>query len=277
MNHPFVPQFISTPRIPSLGVTIAILNWNQEAVLPRAITSARKAATVLRSYNVAVEILVIDHGSNDGSITLMRQLEALYFEEGLRLWALADHQSPGYGRNQTLSLASYRYVVILDADNEIIPENIYQFYRAINETQATVVYGNLLRPDNEARRSFLINHESFQHRMFSQNYIDVFALVDRLAVLENGGFTTGGVGAIPEDWELYLRLAARGHRLVFVPLTLGIYHDLPNSLSKEIVADDHYLEIILSQVKRAFDQVEARSQLPLNTHLLQYHPDVGYL
>src|SRR5262245_34268050 len=75
----------------TLGVTIVIPNCNHDFVLPRSIKAALLAAKDLGRHGVPAEILVIDDGSRDGSLTLLRKLEALYCEQGLQVVALSSN------------------------------------------------------------------------------------------------------------------------------------------------------------------------------------------
>src|SRR4051794_31642273 len=127
------------------GVTIAIPNWNHEYLLPRSIKSALRAVELLGQVGVPAETIVFDDASRDGSLTLLRQLEALLYDKGLRVVAYTQNRGLSVMRNQALLQANYRYVIFMDADNELLSENVYQFYRAITDTGAAVVYGNLMR------------------------------------------------------------------------------------------------------------------------------------
>ena len=73
------------------GVTIAIPNWNHEVFLPRSVGSALAAVKELRRHGLGGEVLVVDDQSRDGSLMLLRQLEALHFAEGLRVLALPEN------------------------------------------------------------------------------------------------------------------------------------------------------------------------------------------
>ena len=126
------------------GVTVAIPNWNHELMLARSVGSALRAVRLLRSRGVAAEVLVIDDASRDGSPVLLRQLEALYYDDGLRVLALRHNVGLAAVRNTALREAAHRYVVFMDADNELLPDNLHQFYRSIRDTGAAAVYGNLL-------------------------------------------------------------------------------------------------------------------------------------
>ncbi len=90
------------------GLTIVIATFNQARVLPRAVRPALMAAKNLRSQNIPANVLVIDNASRDGSMTLLRQLEAVYFEAGLRVLSLPQTFKPVVVHNKALVQASYR-------------------------------------------------------------------------------------------------------------------------------------------------------------------------
>ena len=255
------------------GVTIAIPNWNHEYVLPRSIGSALRGVAALRAAGVDAEVLVVDDRSRDGSPTLLRQAEALYAADGLRVLALRRNVGLPTVRNVALCEASYDRVVFMDADNELVPENLRHFYRAIVGTGAAVVYGNLLCRKSGGQTEVLSN-ESVQDRMVEANYIDAFAMFDRHQLLDAGGYLDGAEVEAREDWEAYLHLAAAGAKIVFVPLVFGVYHELPGSMIDE---GRHEHGAQREHLRRVFDQLGVRARMPLNTRHLRYHPDVGYL
>lgn len=270
-----MPQ--ASQRSVPFGVTIAIPNWNHEYVLPRSIRSALEAVRVLHDHGVSAEVLVVDDGSRDGSVTLLRQLEALYFDQGLRV-VLHTHNSgrPAATRNLILAHASYQYIVYLDADNELLSANLYHFYRAAQQTAAAVVYGNIIRRDMNDQTINLISNESVQDRLFQSNYIDALALIDRTQLIDLGGYSEQPVIDASEDWELYLHYAVNGRLVIFVPLIFGFYYILPLSMTDEHTpAEVHgnrhrYLQ-------RVYDQLGLRHDSLMNTRHRRYHPDLGFI
>jgi glycosyltransferase involved in cell wall biosynthesis len=265
----------TAPRAFPDGVTIAIPNWNHEYCLPRSLTSALNAVKALGEQGVAAEVLVIDDGSRDGSVPLLRQLETLHYEHGLRVWLLAHNTGLGPTRNVALQQAKYRYIAFLDADNELLPENFHLFYRAIRDTQAALVYGNVLWLDAAQQPKRVVNNESVRARLFEENYIDACLLADRVQLLDVGGYyqmdkLLHGL----EDWELNLHLLSQGRKLVFVPLAFAIYYELPQSLLEEFNQDSGQA---FRRVHRMYDQLGVRAQMPHNGQWLRYHPDLGYL
>jgi glycosyltransferase involved in cell wall biosynthesis len=253
------------------GVTFAIPNWNHEFVLPRSVSSGLAAVRLLRAHGVPAEVLVIDDASRDGSLTLLRQLEALYYADGLRVLARASNGGLAAARNLALEKARQRYVVFMDADNEVLPETMPLFRRALVDTGAAAVYGNLLVRRAVSRvASGVLSNESFQYRMFEANYVDAFAMVDRLQLLDGGSYSAQ-VPAL-EDYEQWLHLACNGRHIVFVPLVFGYYYLLSGSMITE--AEGPKLH---SRMKRIFNQSGAREHLAPTTLHRRYHPALGYL
>jgi hypothetical protein len=266
------PHHRPQEKLPA-GVTIGVPNWNHEYVLPRALDSALRAVRSLRRHGVPADVLVVDDGSRDGSLTLLRQLEALHYADGLRVLALAHNIGLPAVRNRLLREAAHPYVAFMDADNELIGENLFHFARAMAQTGAAAVYGNLIRRGADGQLT-AISNESFQDRMVDENYIDAFALFDRRQVLDAGGYSTSENVQAREDWELYLHLAASGRKIAFVPMVFGVYHELPSSMIQQ-ANDSHPAQ--KGHVRRAFDQLGVRRHLPMNARHLRYHPDLGML
>jgi succinoglycan biosynthesis protein ExoO len=267
------PEAWEPAEVKPAGVSVAIPNWNHEYVLPRAVESALRAVELLRTRGVPAEVIVADDGSRDGSLVLLRQLEALHYGQGLRVLALSRNAGLPAVRNLLLERASHPYVAFMDADNELVPGNLYHFARAMAQTRAAAVYGNLVRRGAGGHYA-MVSSESFQDRVLAENYIDAFALFDRAQVLDAGGYSRSELVRAREDWELYLHLAACGRKVVFVPLVFGLYHAMPGSMIEE-ANDSHPAQ--KAHVRRAYDQLGVRQRLPMNTRHLRYHPDLGYL
>jgi glycosyltransferase involved in cell wall biosynthesis len=254
------------------GVTIAIPNWNHELVLPRAVASALEALKLLREEGGDGEVLVIDDQSRDGSVTLLRQLEPLHYEDGLRVLALAKNGGLAAARNTALATARYRHIVFLDADNELIPQNTPCLWQALRETGAAAAFGTLLMRTVTGTDAFtVLSNESIQDRMFDANYIDSFGMFDCGQLADLGGYSTAFT--TQEDHEEYLHLATNGRRILFVPVVFGYYYILPTSMSQDGAAAG----AANLRIRRIYNQMKARGHLDMTTRHLRYHPSLGYL
>jgi glycosyltransferase involved in cell wall biosynthesis len=254
------------------GLTISIPNWNHELLLPRAIQSGLRVVEQLRAAGDDGEVLVIDDHSRDGSVSLLRQLEARYYDAGLRVRALASNGGLAAARNQALAHANFRHIAFVDADNELISENIPVFLRALRETSAAAAYGNIFIRSVTSTTAYTgYNTTTFQDSMFENNYLDAMALFDRGQLVDELGYKDQRW----EDYEMWLHLATNGRQILFVPLVLGYYYIVPTSMSLDPLENQN-LKNLHARMKRVYDQMKARSHLPLTARNVRYHPDLGY-
>jgi glycosyltransferase involved in cell wall biosynthesis len=252
------------------GITFVIPNSNQELHLPRIIRPCLASCAHLRTHELEAEILIVDNGSRDGSSVLLRQLEALCYDQGVHLLALAENCGRRHARNRALANATYRYVIFLGIDQEVLSKNLIHFYRSIRDTEAAVVYGNIMIASPQG--TDFCSHESYlQARMLAQNYIHPLALLDAEQVAELHGYWDNAIN-VDEDWELYVHLAACGRRLVHVPIVFGQCTSTPSCRES---CDKSAAASLIGQVYR-HDPLLRESFHP-NTRHLRYHPAVGYV
>ena len=106
---------------PAVDVTVVIPCYNTEAYLDEALTSAEQ------NDCVALEILVLNDGSTDGSLEIMRAHEAA--DPRVRV---IDKQNQGYGAsvNRGIDEARGTYVAILEPDDWVEPhmyDDLFEF------------------------------------------------------------------------------------------------------------------------------------------------------
>lgn len=259
------------------GVTIFIPNWNHRPYLSRSVRSALYAAGYLEKAGFSAEVLVIDDASRDGSQKLLRTIQLLY--DGTRLRTLFLEQNLGLPRlrNLALQMSRFRYVCLMDADNELIPDNVPVFLQSIIETEAALVHGNLLYRQGE-KVTRMISSDVATMRLSGGNYIDAFALVDARKLLRAGGYTTDPRVHAYEDWEMVLHLIAEEEKVVFVPAMMGYYYRHPGSMLQEKTTEQTgaHSNTIKELMQRMFTQSGTRGWDPIRVGRI-YHPEVGYI
>ncbi len=103
------------------GISLCMIVKNEERFL----------AECLRSVcDVVDEINIVDTGSTDRTVEIAREFGANVIH---REW----RNDFGWARNESLALASCRWTLVLDADEEIVPESL-ALLRALRETPAGI-------------------------------------------------------------------------------------------------------------------------------------------
>jgi GT2 family glycosyltransferase len=102
-----------------MDVTVTIANWNQSELLRRCLRSIASTAP-----GVAVETIVVDNASQDGSVELLRA-------EFPGVQLIVNAQNVGFGRaqNQAIAHARGRYLLALNNDAEVLPGTIPELVR----------------------------------------------------------------------------------------------------------------------------------------------------
>ncbi len=262
------------------GVTIFIPNWNHRPYLPRSIRSAFEAIENLQRSGFSGELIVIDDASRDGSQKFLRTVQLLYEDAPFDAVFLERNLGLPRLRNLAMRMSRYRYVCMLDADNELLAENLPLFVRSIVETGAALLYGNLI-VKQDGRMTQVRSGNAPSMWLTARNYIDAFALVDAKKLLRVGGYITDQSLYGYEDWEMVLHLIAEEEEVVFVPVVLGYYHLTPGSMYTETAKIEgprsrSAAPEVVTLLRRMFAQTGTREWDAVKVGRI-YHPAVGYI
>jgi glycosyltransferase involved in cell wall biosynthesis len=261
------------------GVTIFIPNWNHRPYLPRSLGGALQAIEHLGEAGLGGEVLVVDDASRDGSQKFLRTVRVLYQDAPLQTVFLEHNLGLPRLRNLALRMSRYKYVCMLDADNELVAENLPLFVQSIAQTGAAMVHG-LLLDKLEGRMTGIRSDRVASMRLTAGNHIDAFALVDAKKLLRVGGYLPDT--RLPhEDWEMVLHLIAEEEQIVFVPVVMGYYHLVPGSMYAETAEikgprPSSAAPEVVSLLRRMYAQTGTREWDAIRVGRI-YHPAVGYI
>jgi glycosyltransferase involved in cell wall biosynthesis len=113
-----------------LLVSIIIPCYNAERWLSHAILSCLE-----QTYR-PIEIVVIDDGSTDGSLDIIKSYDKVI------TWETGPNRGGNAARNRGFALSKGEYIQFLDADDYLLPEKIARQVAFLEETGADVVYGD---------------------------------------------------------------------------------------------------------------------------------------
>ena len=184
-------------------VSILIPCYNAERWIAHAIESA------LAQTWPNKQIIVLDDGSTDGSLNVIRQ-----YENRLH-WETGQNRGGGYARNRLLELASAEWIQYLDADDYLLPDKVAHQAKFVNEyPDIDVVLGPTTMEfwsEEGAKRELISIPEphDFWTMLASWTLPQTGApLWRRSAILDVGGWKRDQPCC--QEHELYLRLLIGG-------------------------------------------------------------------
>lgn len=236
-------------------VSIIIPTHNRGEWLRDAVDSA------LAQTWPAVEVIVVDDGSTDGTAGLLAA-----YQDRVRV-VHQDNQGVSAARNHGLGLAQGQYVTFLDDDDLIFPEKIAKQMTWLQKNPSCRwVHSRYWMVDSDKRpltRVGLLPEGEVLTKLVCQNFLWMGApLMEKELVTQAGGFNPRYSAAA--DFELWLRLAALTPRLGCVQEPLGAYRLHGSSM----VTNIHKLE---QEIIAILDAFFAQDNLP--TSVMSARPD----
>jgi glycosyltransferase involved in cell wall biosynthesis len=202
-----------------VDLSVIIPCYNHGAYLGAAIASAQ---AIDQKYSR--EIIVVDDGSTDKATLLyLAQLEN---DTSVRL-IRQPNRGPSVARNTAIRHATGRYILPLDADNQLRAEATSRAIAMLDmQPDIHVVYGDQALI---GERSEIVRPGSFNlQRIMLANYIDVCAIYRREVWVSTGGYDIALRQGL-EDWEFWLHAAFKGFCFHYLSEVMYDYHVLPTS------------------------------------------------
>ena len=180
------------------------------------------------------ELCLADDASEaEATRTALRELAA---DPRITISRLPANGHISAASNAALATASGEFVVMLDHDDELTPDALFEVVRHLNQhPDADMLYSDEDKLDLEGRRCdpYFKPDWSPEH-FFSCMYTCHLMAVRRRLVEEIGGFRLGYEGA--QDYDLVLRVMERTTRIHHIPKILYRWRKLPESAASAIDA-----------------------------------------
>ena len=199
-------------------VSVVLTVYNYAAVVGEAI------ASVARQTHPAVELVVIDDGSRDGSAEVVaRELDERPWLPALLVERPLNAGLPT-ARNLGIERSRGRFVFILDADNVVYPRALEELAAALRaDASLSFCYSLLERFDSTGPVGLVSWHGWDPRYLRFGNFVDAMAMFRRRDLQAVGGYTTDPRLFGWEDFDLWCRMVEEGFRGAQVPNILGRY------------------------------------------------------
>lgn len=188
-------------------VSIVIPCYNRGAMLREALASVEQ----VRNTNL-LEVIIVDDGSSDAE---MAQILAEATEA--RYCVVAQlNRGPAAARNTGIRLAKGEFILPLDSDNRLRHLYLNEGVSLLSRNPGVgVVYADAEYFGERSGRWYVPDFNLLS--LIRMNFIDACALYRKRLWEEVGGYDEQVICMGVEDWDFWLRLAARGARFVHVP------------------------------------------------------------
>ncbi len=244
-----------THAYPAADPCVSILTalYNYEAHVTDALDS------VLTSEECPFEIVVVDDGSTDRSLTRVLDWMDTHPDVNVTLLRHPVNRGLGPARNSALGWARGEFCFVLDADNEIYPRCLTKLVHALRSNPTAAFSYGILERFRLGEAIGLMNTQGWEpERLRRGNYIDAMAMI-RTKVLrdEFHGYTLDRRLHGWEDFDLWCRMAEAGREAVLVPEVLARYRTAQHSmLSHTNISSTDAFSVIIEENPRLMAGME---------------------
>ena len=209
-------------------VSIVIPTYNHAPMLQRAL------ATVVEQTYQNWNAIVVNNFSTDNTLEVV----AAFNDPRIQCVNFRNNGVIGASRNEGIALATGKYVAFLDSDDTWFPTKLEQCVEILESGSDLVCHAEYWI--DESGKSRLVAYgpsEAATHHnlIYKGNRISTSATVVRTALLkEVHGFDVAPELISTEDYDLWIRLAAKSDKFAFISEPLGEYHRHDNNVSANI-------------------------------------------
>ena len=244
---------------PAIAISVVIPAHNAAHFIKETLDS------VLAQTYPAVEVNVVDDDSTDETAEIVQAY-------GKQIKLLRQQkQGAAAARNLGIRQAQGEYIAFLDADDLWLPEKLERQVDCIINKKVAWVTCKATFFDHRSGRtlpaySVGLFEGDVLEKLFLENFIlSPTPIVKKSIFSEVGYFNEAPEARIGEDWDMWLRIAAR-HPLGVVRQNLALKREHPGSMMQSVSAAEK-LHIQLAAIERAVSR-EADRLGPLKNKLL---------
>ena len=177
-----------------------------------------------------------DNSSNTPTLEFLNSIRS----PKIKVNCLPKNQGISAASNEALSMATGDYIALMDHDDELTPDALFEVVKAINEAGAEFIYSDEDKLELDGLFSDPHLKPDYSPDMFlSQNYLSHLGVIKKSLVDRVGGFTVGLEGA--QDYDLYLKVLEHTDKVAHISKVLYHWRKLPGSTAS-VFSDKSYAQ-----------------------------------
>ncbi|MGG5289579.1 glycosyltransferase [Pseudomonas shirazensis] len=228
-----------------IKISVITASYNRADLLADCIASVQRSKLTPLS-NVAVEHIIYDDGSTDGTQLLMNSMS----HDNLVFLTDPKNRGQSCARNRAIEKAQGDYLFILDSDDILLERALYQFSRlALHQPTCAWFTSDFLRVDSTLR--YLHGHDYYGWQFDScsamlnsifngEHFLQGNTFFKREIFTQAGGYDDSLHMA--EDLDLYIRFARAGHLPHHGNFISHLHRVHDRSISKHVTREKHLLD-----------------------------------
>ena len=131
-------------------ITVVVPCYNEEQALPYFIPEIQQVAKTLETqYQVDLEVLLVNDGSKDGTLSLMRTYAGQY--QNVRYLSFSRNFGKESAMLAGLRMSTGDYTVIMDADLQHPPGMLREMYDAVKDGEYDVCAARRVKREGEPK------------------------------------------------------------------------------------------------------------------------------
>ncbi|WP_379157443.1 glycosyltransferase [Paenibacillus sp. sgz5001063] len=171
------------------------------------------------------EICIVDDCStNTETVNYLNKLQ----DSRINIVHLEENSGISNASNKAVSIGEGEYIALLDNDDEIASNALFEVVKAINEYQADILYSDEDKVDIHGNKKNPLHKPGWSPDLLrSQMYIGHFLVFSRELFNKAGGFRTEFNGS--QDYDLVLRMSEITNKIHHIPKVLYSWRELETS------------------------------------------------
>lgn len=224
-------QMENFPKNPLISIIMPVYN-----VDPKWLELAIKS--VQEQWYINWELCIVDDAStNKKTIDYLKKTR----DSKIKVHFSQTNGHISKASNIALSMATGEYVVLMDNDDELTVDALYEIVKCINETEAEFIYSD--EDKIEMNGTFCEPHFKPDYSpdlLLSQNYMSHLGVIKKNLIDEVSGFEVGMEGS--QDYDLYLKIVEKTNKIEHIPKVLYHWRKIPGSTAFKF-SDKNYAQV----------------------------------
>lgn len=184
------------------------------------------------------ELCICDDGST--STETLKYLHELQQENNVQVHFSQKNENISVASNHAFKLASGDFVALMDNDDELTKDALYEVVKALQSKDVDFIYSDEDKLELSGEYTDAHFKPDYSPDMFmSHNYMSHLGVIRRDLIEKVGGWREGFEGA--QDYDLYLRVLEHTANIAHIPKVLYHWRKVPGSTAAEF-SDKSYAQ-----------------------------------